>query len=80
MQHFLCLQDTINLYRNMHKWIRRKYSRWSLEDLTRERMTLTEWTQMVKEAQQLQVQDVFWQMLMQIPGTTCASLADRTTG
>uniref|UniRef100_A0A7S2ZQG7 Crossover junction endonuclease MUS81 n=1 Tax=Rhodosorus marinus TaxID=101924 RepID=A0A7S2ZQG7_9RHOD len=62
------LQETMKLYQNMHKWARKRYSKRTFKQLVYQKETIQEWNERMKRIQAPCMEDVFWQMMLQIPG------------
>mmetsp|Transcript_9067 Transcript_9067/g.27254 ORF Transcript_9067/g.27254 Transcript_9067/m.27254 type:complete len:837 (+) Transcript_9067:86-2596(+) len=62
------MDDTITLYKDICKWVARKYRKWTWEDIVHECKTFEEWNEGMKVMQEPTLMDVYWHMLLQIPG------------
>mmetsp|Transcript_25302 Transcript_25302/g.99923 ORF Transcript_25302/g.99923 Transcript_25302/m.99923 type:complete len:151 (+) Transcript_25302:1544-1996(+) len=73
------LQETMKLYQNMHKWARKRYSKRTFKQLVYQKETIQEWNERMKRIQAPCMEDVFWQMMLQIPGSV-SSLFTQSPG
>ncbi|KAJ8908088.1 hypothetical protein NDN08_008183 [Rhodosorus marinus] len=62
------LQETMKLYQNMHKWARKRFSKRTFRQLVDKKETIQQWNERMKRIQAPCMEDVFWQMMLQIPG------------
>jgi len=58
----------MKLYQNMHKWARKKFSRKTFKQLMDQKETIQQWNERMNQIQAPRMEDVFWQMMLQIPG------------